>query len=228
MTLGIRLTPAQLAHLASIDSPTVANAIETFKVRDRCEGFIGGSIPCLFPELGVMLGYAITVTMDSRPGPVAPRSGYWRMWDELGTCLRPAVIVIQDVSGAPSRCAYFGEVMATIAARLGTVGVVTDGAVRDLAEVRDLRFHYFARYPVVSHANFEIVDVGVPVEIDGQVVRTGDLLHGDANGIVIVPPEVVESLPSAIARLREREEATLTFVRGTTFSLDELKRSSGY
>jgi hypothetical protein len=58
----------QLEYLRSVDSPTIANAIEQLKLRDRCDGFVGGSIRCQFPELGVMLGSALTVTMDSRRG----------------------------------------------------------------------------------------------------------------------------------------------------------------
>lgn len=222
------LNQEQLDFLRGVDSPTIANAIEPFKVRDRCEGFIGGTVRCMFPELGVMLGYALTVTMTSKPGPVASRDGYWRMWEALERAPSPSVVVVQDVSGAPSRCAYFGEVMATLAKRLGAVGIVTDGGVRDVDEVRAMGVHYFAPFPVVSHGNFEIVDVGVPVTLDGQMVRTGDLLHGDANGIVIVPPEVVPELPAAVARIREREQRMIAYIKSTEFTLAGVKNIAGY
>jgi regulator of RNase E activity RraA len=217
-----------LEFLRSVDSPTIANAIEPFKLRDRCEGFLGGSIRCLFPDLGVMLGYALTVTMTSEVGPPPGRQGYWRMWEALEQAPKPAVLVVQDTSRAPTRCAYFGEVMATIASRLGAVGVVTDGGVRDLAEVRALGLHYFAPHPVVSHGNFRIVDVSVPVTLDGQSVHPGDLLHGDANGIVVVPPSIVDQLPEAVSTIREREKRTIDFVTSPEFTLDGLKEIVGY
>jgi hypothetical protein len=72
-----------VSFLRGVDSPTIANAIEHLQVRDRCDGYIGGSVRCLFPELGVMVGYALTVTVDSQPGPVADRDGHWRMWEAL-------------------------------------------------------------------------------------------------------------------------------------------------
>ena len=75
---------------------------------------------------------------------------------------------------------------------------MTDGGLRDVHEVRRLGFGYFARYVVVSHGNFGVVDVGEPVTLDGQEVRTGDILHGDANGIVIVPRQVLDGLPEAV------------------------------
>jgi regulator of RNase E activity RraA len=212
----------QLEYLRSVDSPTIANAIEPFKVRDRCEGFIGGAARCLFPDLGVMLGYALTVRMTSHFGPIASRAGYWKMWRALAAAPKPAVVVVQDVSGAPTRCAYFGEVMATLAQRLGAVGVVTDGGIRDLDEVHALGLHYFAPYAVVSHGNFEIVDVGQPVTIDGQVIRPGDLLHGDANGIVVVPPDLAADLPKAIDSIRQTEAERIGYIKGPDFNLDDL------
>jgi regulator of RNase E activity RraA len=222
------LTDDQLAFLREIDSPTVANAIETFQVRDRCDGFVGGAVECQFPELGAMVGRAVTVTMTSAPGAVASRDGYWQMWDALAAMPAPSVLAVQDVSGAPNRCAYAGEMMATLAQRLGAVGMVTDGALRDVDEVRAIGFHYFMRYPVVSHGNFSIVSVGEPIELDGQRVESGDILHGDRNGIVIIPDEVLEGLPQAIAGIREREQAQLAYMRSDAFSLEDLKERSGY
>jgi 4-hydroxy-4-methyl-2-oxoglutarate aldolase len=222
------LTTEQLDFLRAVDSPTIANAIEPFKVRDRAEGYIGGAISGMFPELGVMLGYALTVTMTNKAGSPPGREGYWRMWQALEQGPQPSAVVVQDVSGEPTRCAYFGEVMATIAERLGAVGIVTDGGVRDLDEVRGMGMHYFAPYAVVSHGNFEIVEVGKPVSLDGQVIENGDLLHGDANGIVVVPTELVKDLPEAVEKIREREARMIEFIKSAAFNLDELQRMVGY
>jgi regulator of RNase E activity RraA len=219
---------AALEFLRRTDSPTIANAIEPFEVRDRTDGFVGGRVQCQFPDLGVMVGRALTVTMSNAPGPVAARDGYWRMWDALDAMDGPAVLAIQDASGEPYRVAYAGEVMATIAMRLGAVGMVTDGALRDVDEVYNLGFHYFMQYPVVSHANFEITSVGEPIVLDGQEVRTGDILHGDRNGIVIVPDEVLEGLPDAVEAVRQKEADTMAFIRGDAFEYEQLKQRSGY
>jgi regulator of RNase E activity RraA len=228
MTSRTALTDEMLAFLRGVDSPTVANAVETFNLRDRSDGFIGGSVECQFPELGVMVGRAVTVTMSSAPGEPGNRDGYWRMWDALDAASGPAVLAIQDVSGSPERCAYAGEMMATLAQRLGAVGMVTDGALRDVDEVRAIGFQYFMRYPVVSHGNFEIVSVGEPIELDGQRIENGDLLHGDVNGIVIIPDAALEGLPEAVAGIRDKEQAQLVYMRSDAFSLADLKQRSGY
>jgi 4-hydroxy-4-methyl-2-oxoglutarate aldolase len=217
-----------LEFLKKVDSPTIANAIEPFEVRDRTEGFIGGRVQCQFPDLGVMVGRALTVTMSNAPGRIASREGYWQMWDVLAAAEGPVVIVIADASGAPHRVAYAGEVMTTIAQRLGAVGMVTDGALRDVDEVHELGFHYFMQYPVVSHANFWIATVGEPVTIDGEEIHTGDILHGDRNGIVVVPDSVLDGLPAEVESLREKEAATMAYVRGDDFEYAELRQRSRY
>jgi regulator of RNase E activity RraA len=135
---------------------------------------------------------------------------------------------MQDVSGRPSRCAYAGEVMATLARRLGAVGMVTDGGFRDVAEVRALGLHYFASYLVVSHGNFAIADVGVPVTLDDQQIETGDILHGDANGIVIVPPETLPGLRAAVSEVRERERRLMALIDSDEFTLERIRSGRGY
>jgi 4-hydroxy-4-methyl-2-oxoglutarate aldolase len=222
------ISEKDIAFLRSVDSPTISNAIEPFKVRDRTEGFIGGEVRSLFPEMPPMAGAALTVTMNNSPGAVAERENYWRMYEALSQMPAPSVLVVQDVSGAPSRCALAGEVMTTMAMRLGAVGMVTDGGLRDVHEVRRLGFAYFARYIVVSHGNFGVVEVGEPVTLDGQEVKTGDILHGDANGIVIVPREVLEGLPEAVQEVRTRERATMDFVNSPEYTIAAARKRAGY
>jgi regulator of RNase E activity RraA len=94
--------------------------------------------------------------------------------------------------------------------------------------VRALGFGYFARYLVVSHGNFDVVDVGKPITLDGQVVRTGDILHGDANGIVIVPREVLDRLPDEVEKVRSRERATMDYITSAEYSLQAAKERAGY
>ena len=222
------LSAEELAFLRSVDSPTVANAIELFKVRDRCDGFIGGNVRSLFPELPPMVGAALTVTMNDEHGPVKGRDGFWQMFDAIAAMPAPSVVVVKDVSGRPNRVAFCGEVMATLAQRLGAVGYVTDGTVRDLHEVRALGLPYFASGTCVAHANFWIEEVGVDVELDGETIRTGDLLHGDANGIVVVPREVLTGLPEAVESVRTKEAELMAFVRSDAFTMDGAKRLTGY
>lgn len=228
MTDQRTLAEADLDYLRGIDSPTIANALERLDLRDRSDGYIGGSVECAFPELGTMVGTALTVTVDNAVGRPARQDGYWALWEELERANGPTVIVMKDASATPSRLAYAGEIMVTLASRLGAIGIVTDGALRDVAEVRARGFHYFMRYPVVSHANFELSKVGDPVHLDGQVVRTGDILHGDANGIVTVPWDGLPRIRDAVSAIQASERRDLDYIDGPDFTLEGYKQIRGY
>lgn len=222
------LTPALLGALRAIDTPTICNAIERFKVRDRTAGFLGMEVRCLFPDLGPMVGHALTVTAESTtPGAPPTPHGVMRMWEALAAAPKPAVLVLKSVDPEPSRSCFFGEVMAHTAKRLGCVGVMTDGGVRDLNEVRALGVHYFAAGLVASHGNHRVVEVGGPVLIAGAWVRSGDLLHGDANGVTTVPLEIVERLLAEVEAIRRMEQERIAYVNSAEFSVDGLRQALG-
>ena len=228
MTADRILEAGDLEFLTGVDSPTIANALERLRLRDRSEGYLGGSVACAFPELGTMVGTALTLTVDNAVGRPARPEGYWDLWAALDAAPAPTVIVMKDASGTPTRVAYAGEIMVTLARRLGAVGIVTDGALRDVAEVRAKGFHYFMRHAVVSHAEFELSRVGDPVLLDGQLVRTGDILHGDANGIVLVPWESLPDLPAAVDAVRTAERRDLDYIDGPDFTLEGYRALRGY
>ena len=114
-----QLGSEQLAALRGIDTPTVCNAIETFQVRGRVEGFLGMDIRFLLPELGTMVGYAITVTVDSTTPDVPRSEEAWLAWlKAMEASPKPSVLVLKDVGPEPRRSAHFGEAMGTVAKRL--------------------------------------------------------------------------------------------------------------
>jgi 4-hydroxy-4-methyl-2-oxoglutarate aldolase len=217
-----------LAKLAATDSPTLSNAIEQTHARPLIDGFAGPHVRCMFPHLGVMLGYAVTVQIDTTsPGPPAIGSGLRELTELVEASPKPIVLVYQDIGSRPGGAAIFGEYAARLMMRLGVVGVVTDGSVRDVAEVEALGMHYFAGGAVASHGNPRLVRVGVPVVVDGLYVEGGDLIHGDLNGVLKVPLDIAAELPPIIDRVKDGEKATFEFLESSEFTRDEaLRRSS--
>ena len=136
-------------------------------------------VRCLFPELGTMVGYAVTVVVDSTTPDVPRDDGVWHEWvTAMSAAPKPIVLVFQDAGPQVRKSAHVGEVMATIATRLGVIGLVTDGGVRDINEVRALGMHYFAAGVVPSHGNPRLLAVNVPVTLDGMRVLPGTCFTG--------------------------------------------------
>jgi 4-hydroxy-4-methyl-2-oxoglutarate aldolase len=221
-----QLTPEQIHALRRIDSPSIANAIETFQVRPRVAGYVGYDIRCIFPQLPPMVGYAVTCTVDSttegRTG-----IGFQKLYELLETAPKPAVVVMQDVGQDRLHSCHAGEVMSTTMKRLGAVGILTDGGLRDVREVAALGgFHYFCAGLVVSHGNPICVSVNTEVTISGMVVQPGDLLHGDENGVVLIPDECAGEVAAAAQSIWTREEQTIRNIMDPGYTArgkDELK-----
>ena len=222
------LSAQQFEDLRKIDTPTVCNAIEPFAVRRDSEGFMGWEIRCQFPELGVMLGYAVTATVDSMtPSRQQSRAPMLRLWEALAAAPKPAVLVFKDLSPRNSHSCHCGDVMASTAHALGAIGLVTDGGVRDLEGVRALGFQYFAPGMTAAHGRHQVVDVNVPVVVSEVEVLPGDLIHGDRNGVVKVPLEIAARVPQAAAKIAAQEQEMIDFASGGEFSLEGLRRRFG-
>jgi regulator of RNase E activity RraA len=220
-----RLTPEQFAELQKIDSPTVSNAIERFKVRPRLEGFAGWDLRCAFPELGTTMGYAVTCTADTTTETRTDERGLMRLWAAIEAAPKPAVLVIKDIGPERSRSCHMGEVMATTAKALGAVGCISDGGLRDVVEVRALGgFQYFCPGFVVSHGNPIICEVNIPVTLEGMAIKPGDLLHGDANGVLVVPDAVADRVAAEAERVRADEREVLEFVRTPGLTVEKLRQ----
>jgi 4-hydroxy-4-methyl-2-oxoglutarate aldolase len=203
------LTTDQLAALRGLSTCTVANAVETFETRLRNEGFTDASIRALFPRMQPVVGYAMTVKIRCSSPPTGSHIylEHTDWWNAVLKCPAPRILVLQDVDPQPGLGALVGEVHANILKTLGCVGVVTNGAVRDLPALDQLGFAAFAGGVAVSHAYAHLVELGTPVEIGGLKIESGDLLHADCHGVIGIPAKIAGEVPAVAARMiaRERE-----------------------
>lgn len=78
--------------------------------------------------------------------------------------------------------------------RFGCAAIVTSGGARDILAVRDLKFPIFASSIIVGHGYPRIEDVHVPVCLEGVTIRPGDIIHADANGVLVVPNGIAEQV----------------------------------
>jgi 4-hydroxy-4-methyl-2-oxoglutarate aldolase len=217
-------TQAQLEQLSRLDSSTIANAIETFDVRLRNTGFTDSTVHCMFPDFPAMVGYGVTVRTRTSTPPMeghafADRTDWWT---RILSVPAPRIVVVEDLDERPGLGSFIGEIHANILSALGCIGVVTNGAVRDLAAARAIPFQMFARNVSVSHAFAHIVDFGGPVIVGRMKVETGDLLHGDSNGVQTIPLKIADKIPNAADRILRNKERLVALCRSREFSLDKI------
>lgn len=219
------LSPALIDELRRLDSCAVSNAIETFDVRLRNEGFADARIRCVFPEMPPVVGYAVTATIRcSTPPPVghayADRTDWWSY---IRHTPAPRIVVVQDIDDNPGLGAFVGEVHANILRALECEAYVTNGAVRDLPAVRQSGLQLFAAGTTPSHAFVHMVGFGEPVVVAGLSIAPGDLLFGDRHGVLSIPPAVAAAVSSVVADMRQKECRVIEYCRSQDFSIEQLR-----
>ncbi len=203
-----------LQKLAKFDSPTICNVIELFDVVPRNQGYMDQRVRSCFPELPPMVGFAATASFRA-DAPPAGGDAYGSLEAHLESFADvpgPPVVVFQDLDD-PAVAAVFGEVMCSSYKAFGSVGLVTNGGGRDLLQVRALDFPVFTGSTIVSHAYCQIMHIGLPVRVGGLVVSQGDLLHGDANGVTRIPPDIAAEVADVADEFIETENLIMNYVK---------------
>jgi 4-hydroxy-4-methyl-2-oxoglutarate aldolase len=215
----------ELSALRELDTCTVSNAIETFEVRLRNTGFANSSIHCMFEDFPPMIGYAATAQIRSEDPPIdrrgiRDRSDWWKSILDVPA---PRIVVLEDTDNPPGRGAFIGDVHAAILRALGCIGVVTNGAVRELPRVREANFHLFAGNVAVSHSYAHISHFGSVVKVGELEVHPGDLLHGDRHGVLSVPRHIAGEIPAVAQKLLEKEKKLIAVCRAGEFGPEKLR-----
>jgi 4-hydroxy-4-methyl-2-oxoglutarate aldolase len=219
-----QVKPEILEFLRNTDTCSVSNAIETFNVRMRNEGFIQGGTKCIFPAMPPVVGYAITGRIRTTAPPIAGLCYYQNIewWEYVASVPGPKIVVLADMDRAPGAGAFFGEIHAQISKALGCVAYVTNGAVRDLAALEATRFQCFAGSVSVSHAYAHIVEMAEPVEIGSLKILPGDMLHADRHGVQTIPKENASELPRVVSEIASRERDLMRLCAQPDFSAEKL------
>ncbi|WP_105969969.1 RraA family protein [Streptomyces geranii] len=140
----------------------------------------------------------------------------------------PGSVLVVDLQR--SAHGHWGEILAVAAQRRGLLGLVVDGGVRDVAEQAELGFPVFAPHVTVVGTGKEHPGVlGAPVRVAGVVVRAGDLVVGDADGVIVVPSAAVPAtLDASDARVADEQRALAAIRAGaSTLDLYGLRERSG-
>lgn len=138
--------------------------------------------------------------------------------------LAPGEVPVLACGGPTDRIAPWGELLTTAARARGAVGCVTDGLIRDVRHIRAMGFPVFhgGIGPLDSKGRGKMVEMDRPVQCGGVMVRTGDLVFGDVDGLVVIPIEIAgEVLDRARRKVasenRTREELAAGALLGEVF-----------
>jgi len=221
-----QLTSDQLDAIRRLGTCMVANAIESFNIRLRNEGYTLPGLKCVTGNLAPVLGYAATCRVKSDDPPPIGHSYYDRTdwWDAIELLPTPRVAVLEDVDSTPGHGASVGEVHASILQALGCEGVVTNGSVRDIPAAAAMKFPMFATGVSVSHSYIHMVDFGGPVVIRGLSIRSGDLLYADCHGVLSIPIEIAAEIPRAADKIARERRSIVDLCRSPEFSLEKLRK----
>jgi 4-hydroxy-4-methyl-2-oxoglutarate aldolase len=223
-----RLAPPLFEELRQFSTCITASAIESFHVRLYNTGFANSSIRCQFQDRPPVLGYAATARMRAEDPPMEGEGYFYYdrtdWWKHILTVPPPRVVVIENMDEHPGLGAFVGAVHAHILAALGCVALVTNGAVRDIAEVRAAGLQVFASNLTVSHAYAHIFDFGGKVKVGGLEVAPGELVHGDVHGVQTIPAEIAPRLPAVIREVLNRRTRLIALCRSGDFSLEKLEK----
>jgi regulator of RNase E activity RraA len=220
------LTAAELDELAAFDTPTICNALELVVPERRGSGFTTETLFCPFPARKPMVGYAKTAAIRAREKPtldaMALRRERLEYYRYIAAGNEPKVVVIQDLDTCKGFGGFWGEVNTAIHRGLGCEGVITDGSARDLDAIAP-GFGILCGKITPSHAYVRPVAFGGEVAVYGMTVRSGDLIHADRHGAVVIPHAAARRLAAAAALCVRREVPLLTAARSEGFSLAQLE-----
>jgi 4-hydroxy-4-methyl-2-oxoglutarate aldolase len=217
--------PEIFRDLAAFDSSSVANALETFGFRLRNVGFSGAGITPRAVNRLPMVGTALTLRVRSSEPPMKPGFylGQADWWEQIEAAAFPRVLVIEDTDAHPGRGALVGPVHACILKALGFAGVVTTGAVRGTAKFGEIGLGAYSGNVSPSHAYCHVIEMGGPVTVAGVQIETGEIIHGDQDGIVSIPAELAPRIPDAARRFMKRERSICEFCARPGFSPERLR-----
>ena len=156
-----------------------------------------------------MIGRALTVQTAN---------GDWAKPVEAIDVAKDGDVIVVDVGGGP--IAVWGELASNSCQMKGVRGIVIDGAIRDIDDIKALGFPAFARTiaPCAGEPK-GYGGIGIEIKIGGQRVRTGDWIIGDESGLIVVPKEVAVEVANRALDVHERENRTREeILRGSTLS----------
>ena len=214
------LSHSDLLELKRWNTPTIYNGWEQITGKDTgAECFNLEETKDFMPEMGPMIGYAVTVQIEpGNPVHKTNNPNAVREYREyIASVPGPKIVVVQDLDKPAVLGSFWGEVNANIHKAMGCVGTITDGSIRDLDEMHNAGFKALARRLSVGHAYSTPVIWNCEVEVFGTKITPGQLIHADKHGFLAIPDEDQEKLLEASRFMDSNECQTVIAAARNTY-----------
>lgn len=210
---------AMMEALRAFDTPSITNVVATYPTHPLCLGlynpwtenwYTDQSIRCMYPEMGPIVGYAVTCVYGL-PDPLYSRLSFMDVVDALDASPKPTILVLQqnfppEIAG---KVGLSGGNMTSAMKAVGCVGCISNGPSRDIDEIRPMQFQYLLSGISPGHGPTAVRAVNVPVSVAGMDVAPGEIVHMDENGAVKFPADRLAEVLENVQKLRDEEAARM-------------------
>jgi len=225
-----------LEELKNYDTPTVTNIVATYPTNPLCLGlynpwsqnwYTDTSIRCMYPELGRLVGYAVTCVYGL-PDPNYNRLSWMDVLEALDASPKPTILVLEQrfPPEIAKKVGLSGGNMTSQMKVVGCIGCISNGPSRDIDEIRPMKFQYMLSGITPGHGPQAVHAVNVPVSVAGMDVAPGEIIHMDENGAVKFPADKLEQVVTNLRAFKEDEDARIAKMLKAT-SLAEMKAILG-
>jgi len=167
---------------------------------------IRGAVIGLRPLFGrpKVAGRAVTIKITAAG---VAKSKHHLGIEAIASAQKGDLIAIDNRGDTHNNC--WGEILSCAAKMKGVGGVIIDGATRDVDVCEELKFPVFARgvVPITASGRIMQEDFNCPIRLGDVQVRPGDILVGDVNGVIVIPPEKIDEVLSEAEKIMEKEES---------------------
>ena len=207
--------PEMLEALKEFDTPSITNVVATYPGNPLCLGlynpwtqnwYTDQTIRCMYPEMGPIVGYAVTAVYGL-PDPTFKERSFMDVIDALDASPKPTIFVFEqrfppEIAG---KVGLSGGNMTTAMQAVGCIGAISNGPSRDIDEIRPMGFQYLLSGIAPGHGPTAVHAVNVPVRVASMDIAPGEIIHMDENGAVKFPADKLEAVLTNVRKLRDEE-----------------------
>ena len=211
---------ALIEQLLEFETPLITEGMVMMGCTESEKLYLGQEIQLQTKLSNPVCGIALTLEVDtSTPGHVFEVDDYWESLQMTKDSPVPIIMVMKCVGSRPQHECALGDGMAKSLVAVGSAGLVTDGAVRDIGQIERAGYSVFAPATISNHCSMIYRFAKDPVTLAGMTIQNGDLIHGDSDGITTIPQEYHHGLVNACIATRDFETKVHTFWRRSDQSL---------